>query len=269
MMLAAMPPAWPHDDGPPVTDPADIRGLLFDKDGTVLDYWRTWLPINRAVASYAAAGSADLRDKALAAGGHDPLTDRVVAGSVFAGGTIDEIVAVLRDAVGAVAPADLPAMTVKLFNDGGAEHGVLVEGAREVLVQMKAERFDLGLATNDTAAGLEASLRKFRILPLFDFTCGCDSGFGGKPEPGMVHAFCRVTSLAPHEVAIIGDSVHDMEMAARAGAGLRIGVLSGTSGRDDLAACADVVLDSIADLPRFFRTPPGRHAKRLTRPWAT
>ena len=27
-----------------------IRGILFDKDGTVIDYWRTWVPINREVA---------------------------------------------------------------------------------------------------------------------------------------------------------------------------------------------------------------------------
>ena len=33
-----------------------IRGILFDKDGTIIDYWRTWVPINRKVALYAARG---------------------------------------------------------------------------------------------------------------------------------------------------------------------------------------------------------------------
>ena len=32
-----------------------IRGILFDKDGTIIDYWRTWVPINREAALYAAA----------------------------------------------------------------------------------------------------------------------------------------------------------------------------------------------------------------------
>ena len=27
-----------------------IRGILFDKDGTIIDYWRTWVPINREAA---------------------------------------------------------------------------------------------------------------------------------------------------------------------------------------------------------------------------
>ncbi len=31
-----------------------IRGVLFDKDGTLLDYWKTWVPINRTIAMFAA-----------------------------------------------------------------------------------------------------------------------------------------------------------------------------------------------------------------------
>ena len=33
-----------------------IRCILFDKDGTIIDSWRTWVPINRAAALYAASG---------------------------------------------------------------------------------------------------------------------------------------------------------------------------------------------------------------------
>ena len=244
----------------------NIRGLLFDKDGTILDYALTWTPINRAVAAYAARGDVTVRDRILSRGGHDPITNRVAAGSLFAGGSVEEIIAHCRDVAGSGAPGDLDVETERLFRDGGAAHSVLIPGVFETLVRLKAERFELGLATNDTAAGLEASLARFGLLPLFDFTCGADSGFGTKPGPGMVEAFCRVTSLPAADVAVIGDSIHDLEMARRAGAGLRIAVLSGTSGRSDLEDHADLVVESVTALPQLFGTSTVK-PKRMMRPW--
>ena len=41
-------------------------------------------------------------------------------------------------------------------------------------------------------------------------------------------------------------------MAHNAGAGAAVGVLTGTTGREELAALADAVLPSIADLPQWL-----------------
>ena len=68
-----------------------IRGILFDKDGTIIDYWRTWVPINREVALYAARGDKALADELLRLGGHDPATDRVTPGSPLAAGDFLDI----------------------------------------------------------------------------------------------------------------------------------------------------------------------------------
>jgi phosphoglycolate phosphatase len=48
---------------------------------------------------------------------------------------------------------------------------------------------------------------------------------------------------------MVGDNLHDLEMARAAGAGLRIGVLTGTGTREELAPHADLCLASIAELP--------------------
>ena len=44
---------------------------------------------------------------------------------------------------------------------------------------------------------------------------------------------------------MVGDAVHDLAMGRAAGVGLTVGVLSGTSAREDLEACADLILPSI------------------------
>lgn len=227
-----------------------IRGLLIDKDGTILDYDRTWVPINRDVAMFAASGDPDLALQLLRAGGQDPDTNRVTPGTPFAAAGIDAIAACLVAALdGRPAPPDFVREIDRIFQEGGARHSVLIDGAREAVVALKQRGFTLGLATNDSIGGMQASLEKHDLLHHFDFTIGCDSGHGAKPGPGMALAFAAARGIAPEEIAVIGDSTHDLEMAKSAGAGLAIAVLSGTGQHADLAEHADIVVDSIRDIP--------------------
>jgi phosphoglycolate phosphatase len=226
-----------------------IRGILFDKDGTLIDYERTWVPINRHVAAYAAGGDAKVAEELLRRFGHDPVTDAIEPGSVLAAGSVDDIASAFAGYLGLRTPPGLAAGIDRIYSAGGALHAVLIHGVRETLGQLKRRGFLLGVATNDSKGGLEASLRRSNILGDFHFTAGCDSGFGGKPGPGMARAFCEAVGIAPGQAAMVGDAVHDLAMGRAAGFALNIGVLSGTSGREDLEDFADLILDSINDLP--------------------
>ena len=68
----------------------------------------------------------------------------------------------------------------------------------------------------------------------------------------MVEGFAAATGLAAAEIAVIGDNLHDLDMGRSAGAGLVIGVLSGTGSRRELAPSADHLLDDVAGLEAFL-----------------
>ena len=108
-----------------------------------------------------------------------------------------------------------------------------------------SEGLALGVATQDSHAGAQGSLAPFGVLEQLDFVAGYDSGHGTKPGPGMVQGFCAATGLRPGDIVVVGDNLHDLHMGRSAGAALVIGVLTGTSAADDLAADADHVLDDI------------------------
>ena len=224
-----------------------IGGILFDKDGTLVDYQRTWVPINRDVARYAAGGDPRLAADLLRRHGQDPETDRITAGSVLAAGSVAEIAAAFAAQLGDRAPPDLAAGIARRFRDGGAR-AVLIDGVAATLAELKRRGLRLGVASNDTHDGLLASLGAHGLLALCDFVAGCDAGFGAKPDPRMALAFCRAVGLAPSEIAVVGDAVHDLAMARAAGARLAVGVLSGTSARADLAGLADLILGSVNEL---------------------
>lgn len=233
-----------------------IKGILLDKDGTIVDFWRTWVPINREVALFAARGDQALADRLLRHGGQDPETDRVAAGTVLAAGSVEAIAGAFVEVLGKTSPANLAREIDRIFTEGGAKHSVLLAGARKAVITLKQRGFRVGLATNDTAGGMQASLARHDLIAHFDFLAGCDSGFGAKPGPGMVEGFCRALGIGAGAVAVVGDSVHDLEMARAAGAGLKVAVLCGTSARADLAAHADLVVADVAALlhePQFAR----------------
>ena len=112
--------------------------------------------------------------------------------------------------------------------------------------------FRLGVATNDSTSGAEKTLLTLGVAQMFDAAYGYDAVANPKPAPDTIHAFCDLTGLKPSEIAMVGDNRHDLEMARAGGAAWPIGVLSGTGTRESLTPMADVVLDSIADLPAFL-----------------
>jgi phosphoglycolate phosphatase len=57
------------------------RGILFDKDGTLLDFNRTWLPIYLHAANEFAAGDAALAGQLLSQHGFDPERQRFIGGN--------------------------------------------------------------------------------------------------------------------------------------------------------------------------------------------
>jgi phosphoglycolate phosphatase len=88
-----------------------IKGILFDKDGTLLDYDESWLPVNRELARIASEGDPQLADRLLSACGMDPATGHIVPDSLLAAGNTRQIADGL---VAAGSPVDAVELTIKL-----------------------------------------------------------------------------------------------------------------------------------------------------------
>ncbi len=225
-----------------------IRGVLFDKDGTLLDYFATWMPVNHRIVQMAAGGDQDLAARLLCLGGYDAATDRVRSGSPLAAANTYEIASLFAEHAPRYGVDELVREFDRMFLEGGQQGAVAVAGLNAALRCLKDRGLCLGVATSDSEAGAYGSLERFGVVEMLDFVAGYDSGHGVKPGPGMVEAFCATTGLLAADVAVVGDNLHDMSMGQAAGAGLLVGVLTGTSLRHDLEPPADHVLDSVVDL---------------------
>ncbi|MBV2183633.1 MAG: HAD family hydrolase [Rhizobium sp.] len=227
--------------------PTQIAGILFDKDGTLLDFDASWEPVNRQVSLIAAGGDAELADRLLVACGMDPATGHIVPDSLFAAGNTREIAEGL---VAAGAPFDLDTLVPLIDNlfAGAAEMSVPVTELQPLFARLRERGLRLGIASSDNERSIRVTVRRFGIDSYVDFVAGYDSGHGSKPGPGMVLGFCAETGLAPHQVAVVGDNNHDLHMGLNAGAGLKVAVLSGTGSRQSLEEACDILLNDITEL---------------------
>ncbi|MBZ9671312.1 HAD family hydrolase [Mesorhizobium sp. ES1-3] len=228
---------------------ADIKGILFDKDGTLVDFNATWLGVADFMAMDAAEGDRWKADRLLAAAGFDFAKRRFKPDSIFASGTNLDVVELWFPRLS----NEDQMLAVARFNEitsvQGSAMAVALPDIVDTLALLHKRSYRLGVATNDSTSGAEKTLVTLGVAQLFDAAYGYDAVANPKPAPDTIQAFCDLTGLKPAEIAMVGDNKHDLEMARAGGCGLAVGVLSGTGTRESLAEIADVILESAADLP--------------------
>jgi phosphoglycolate phosphatase len=230
-----------------------LRGILFDKDGTLLDFEASWSDAYRRLSLELAHGDAARAAAMLAEGGFDAASGRYRAGSALAAGTAADIARLWFPALAGDALTEMTARIDRAFYDNGILHSVPVAGAAETLDALAALGLVMGVATSDGTQAARAAIAALGFSARLPHVLGYDAVAAGKPEPDLVLAFCTASGLTPGEVAVVGDNTHDLHMARSARAGWAVGVLSGTGSADDLAPFADVLLASIRDLPAWVR----------------
>lgn len=229
-----------------------IRGILFDKDGTLIDFNRSWFGIILGLARRSAEDDEDRARDLAAQVGYDWGEQRFIGGSVVAAGTMAELVTLWHPELDAAALSQRIADYDLFAVEQGARSAVAIGGLGTTLSTLQDQGFTLGIATNDSEAGARATAAALGVTSRFDSIIGYDSVAQPKPFPDQLHLFAEHTGLDAKAIAMVGDNLHDLEMAHAAGAGLAIGVLSGNSTREELEGRAHLIIDSIADLPGLF-----------------
>jgi phosphoglycolate phosphatase len=230
-----------------MTEARTIKGILFDKDGTLLDYAKSWLPVNRELADFAADGDDALAAHLLRETGMDPETGHVVPDSLLAAGNTREISEGLVKAGARKSFEDMVEHMDSLFASA-ASRAVPVTDLKSFFESLHGKGYKLGIASSDNERSIRHTAERFGFAHLVHYVAGYDSGFGTKPEPGMVIGFSEATGLSVSEIAVVGDNNHDLHMGQRAGAGLKVGVLTGTGSRESLSAASDHCLNDITEL---------------------
>jgi phosphoglycolate phosphatase len=116
----------------------------------------------------------------------------------------------------------------------------LFEGVASAIPELKASGFQLAVATGKSSLGLSRALQASQLGPWFAAT-RCADQTHSKPHPAMVLELIAELDADPARTLVIGDTSHDLLMAANAGVA-SLGVTYGAHEAGDLHPHAPLAL---------------------------
>jgi len=128
----------------------------------------------------------------------------------------------------------------------------LFEGTAGMLEELHVRGHVLAIATGKSARGLVRALETTGVGRYFA-SSRCADQCASKPAPDMLHELMGELAVSPQATLMVGDTVHDLQMAANAGVAA-LAVSHGAHPRDKLLALDPVAcVDSTEELQRWLR----------------
>jgi phosphoglycolate phosphatase len=172
--------------------------IVFDWDGTLFD--STALIVDCIQAACRDLGA--------------PVPDRQQSREVI-GLSLD---LALRQASPGLADALYPQLCDRYRHHYFRDHHevTLFDGVPELLRQLRSRHHWLAVATGKSRRGLDEALQISGLRPLFDATRTADET-ASKPNPLMLIELMREFGTDAERTLMIGDTTHDLQLAANAG----------------------------------------------------
>ena len=212
---------------------ADLRGVLVDLDGTLMD----------TAPDLAAAANRMRADFGL-----PPLPLQRVSAFVGKGAEVLVDRALTDDLNGRAAADDFERGRASFYAHYAAENGlqsVVFERVPQALGHLRSSGLKLACVTNKPREFTVPLLEKMGLAPMFDAVVAGDEVAEKKPHPALLLEACRRLRLRPVEVMLIGDSVNDAQAARAADCGCVL-VETGYNEGDSVASLAGTLgLDAI------------------------
>lgn len=225
-----------------------IDALLFDKDGTLVDFDRTWGPAADAVMRTLAEDDPERLSRLHGVSDYVSAEGRFLPSSPLVAGSSVHFGPLWAQVLGVPASGDFLARIDELFAREGLRFLTPIGHPARTLERLARSGLALAMVTNDAELNARQQVAALGLAPWLDVIYGYDSGYGSKPDPGMVLACAARGGHAPGRVAVVGDTAHDLEAARAAGARFIL-VRSGPAPVAHLADAADLVVDGVDDLP--------------------
>ena len=230
-----------------------IRAILFDKDGTLIDFADTFFNACSNIIYHLSNDDKNLAIELATVADFDLQTNTCVATSEIIGGTSLTIAGLWQPLLKRGSVEELSLELDDYFDKYTQISVTDFEFTKPTLKKLAQMGIVLGVGTNDSENNARSHLGQIGIEGMFSFIAGYDSGHGSKPDPGMIEEFARRQGIETWEIIMVGDSLNDLLAGRNAGSKI-VAVTSGLAVKTQLEPYADHIIEDISRLPDLIST---------------
>ncbi len=215
-----------------------IRAVVFDLDGTLVEFRIDYQSVRKQAIDV--INGIDEVPKGLVSSEISifRMLDRI---SIYLDGkgNAETIIGNLRKELSRIADR---------YEISAAQATKMIPDAKEVLQEMRARGFKLGLFTTSGMQAMNHVLQRFELREYFDACIPRDDAPKVKPNPLHLNRVLQILGTTVSESLVVGDTILDIECAKAAGA-RSIGVLCGVHNLNQLkAAGANYIVNTLSEL---------------------
>ncbi|NOX60731.1 MAG: HAD family hydrolase [Chloroflexi bacterium] len=233
----------------------DADLIVFDKDGTLIDFDHYWGQRIRRCGQrllQQVDGNEALGRALFASLGYEPDTGRTDGDGPLATATMAKIytiatVVLYQHGIGWT-QAEEHVQTAFIACAGATPTSELLRElgpVSELFQEIVRAGARVAIITSDDHHTAAETLSLINALDWVSAIVGGDDDLAMKPAPDAFLHVCDRLDTPPHRAIMVGDTIADLSMAQRAGAGASVGVLSGVCSAAELAPYADFIIPSI------------------------
>jgi len=236
----------------------EAEGVVFDKDGTLVDFTFAWLKISemRMKLMVNSLGIAPQVAQAVQKGcGVDPGEGKIdPRGPLVMASVQDEILIASGILYQNGYPWDEARRLAEEAFVKAEQAYTLKEVTRPVpylqacLAGLREGGFRLAIVTLDEGRRTQRVLDLLKIRDFFDYVVTLQDVSQSKPHPEAIWVISEYLRIPRNKLVMVGDAVTDMRMGRKAGMAMTVGILNGITPPRILEGWADVVIDSLAEI---------------------
>ncbi len=243
-----------------------IKAVVFDKDGTIVDYPAYWYPVAKRAAEreYELLGikaedipQGEIEDHLREIGITETSVDIDAASP--RGDHKALILTLMRraSALGARFGFDeyVNAFSAAFSDPETKAQGKVLPTTPDLyktLLELRSRGIIIALITSDDQLGAKVCLDALGVTDLFDKIMGFDANMPAKPAPDRMYSFLSEYGLKSDEVVMVGDTRTDLDFARNSGVRF-IGVAKDEASSDILKSAG--AEHTVCDVSEIFSVP--------------